>query len=198
MRACRPPRRNLACARSRPTNGEHLRMTHGGLPPEPVTSRNARWRSISPSPPDAGRRDGERRRGWFRFPFLQISPHSFLVGRDGTGVFTRCRPLARRPARQVGGASSGSGQECPRSNYPAWWFWKNLSCVPCRRGVAPTLVILNSAVQKPRMTRITRMGTGLVRDENLFRGHPPGEHPFHRNPFLIRVIREIRGSNCCF
>ena len=27
-----------------------------------------------------------------------------------------------------GGLSSGSGQECPRSNYPGWWFWRNLSC----------------------------------------------------------------------
>jgi len=57
---------------------------------------------------------------------------------------------------------------------------------------------LNPAVQKPRMTRITRMGKGFGMVENLFRGHPPGEHPFHRNPFFIRVIREVRGSNCCF
>ncbi len=48
------------------------------------------------------------------------------------------------------------------------------------------------------MTRMTRMGTGFVLVESLFRGHPPGEHPFHPNPFFIRVIREIRGSNCCF
>ena len=43
------------------------------------------------------------------------------------------------------------------------------------------------------------MGRGFVKVENLFRGHPPGEH-LHRNPFsfFIRVIREIRGSNCCF
>ena len=54
---------------------------------------------------------------------------------------------------------------------------------------------LNPAVQKPRMTR---MGTGFVMVENLFRGQPPGEHPWHRNPFFIRVIREIRGANCCF
>ena len=33
--------------------------------------------------------------------------------------------------------------------------------------------------------------------ENLFRGHPSGEHPLHLNPFFIREIREIRGSNCC-
>jgi hypothetical protein len=33
------------------------------------------------------------------------------------------------------------------------------------------------------------MGTGFVMVENLFRGHPPGEHPLHRNPFFIRVIR---------
>ena len=57
---------------------------------------------------------------------------------------------------------------------------------------------LNPAVPKPRMTRMTRMGTGFVMVENLFRGHPPGEHPLHRNPFFIRVIREIRGFNCCF
>jgi hypothetical protein len=25
---------------------------------------------------------------------------------------------------------------------------------------------------------------------NLFRGYLPGEHPWHRNPFFIRVIRE--------
>ena len=31
----------------------------------------------------------------------------------------------------------------------------------------------------------------------LSRGHPPGEHPSHRNPFFIREIREIRGSSCC-
>jgi len=30
--------------------------------------------------------------------------------------------------------------------------------------------------------------------ENLFRGHPPGVGPLHRNPFFIRVIRVIRGS----
>ena len=30
--------------------------------------------------------------------------------------------------------------------------------------------------------------------ENLFRGHPPGVHPLHPNPFFIRVIRVIRGS----
>ena len=41
------------------------------------------------------------------------------------------------------------------------------------------------------------MGTGFVMVENLFRGHPPGEHPLHRNPFFIREIREIRGSSCC-
>ena len=46
--------------------------------------------------------------------------------------------------------------------------------------------------------RMTRMGTGFVMVKNLFRGHPPGEHPGHRNPFFIRVIREIRGSNSCF
>ena len=42
------------------------------------------------------------------------------------------------------------------------------------------------------------MRTGLVMVENLFRSHPPGEHPLHRNPFFIRVVREIRGSNCFF
>ena len=30
------------------------------------------------------------------------------------------------------------------------------------------------------------MGKGFVMVENLFRGHPPGEHPWHRNPFFIR------------
>ena len=48
------------------------------------------------------------------------------------------------------------------------------------------------------MARITPMGTGFVRVHDLFRRHPPGEHSFHPNPFFIRVIREIRGSNCCF
>ena len=47
-------------------------------------------------------------------------------------------------------------------------------------------VNLNPAVQKPRITRMTRMGTGFVKAENPFRGHPPGEHPVHRNPFLWR------------
>ena len=37
------------------------------------------------------------------------------------------------------------------------------------------------------------MGKGFVKVENLFRRHPSGEHPWHRNPFFIRVIREIRG-----
>ena len=46
------------------------------------------------------------------------------------------------------------------------------------------------------MTRMTRMGTGFVMVENLFRGHSPSEPSWHRNSFLIRVIREIRGSNC--
>jgi hypothetical protein len=38
------------------------------------------------------------------------------------------------------------------------------------------------------------MGKGFDMVETRFRGHPPGEHPFHRSPFFIRVIREIRGS----
>jgi hypothetical protein len=41
---------------------------------------------------------------------------------------------------------------------------------------------LNPAVQKPRMTP---MGTGFVMVENLFRGHPPGEHSLPRNSFFI-------------
>ena len=44
---------------------------------------------------------------------------------------------------------------------------------------------------------MTRMGTGFVMVENRFRDHPPGERPLNRNPFFIRVIRAIRGSNCC-
>jgi hypothetical protein len=46
--------------------------------------------------------------------------------------------------------------------------------------------------------RMTRMGTRFIMGKNLFRGHPPGEHPLHRNPFFMRAIREIRGSTCCF
>jgi len=38
---------------------------------------------------------------------------------------------------------------------------------------------------------------GMKQAFGLSRGHPPGEHPWHRNPFFIREIREIRGSNCC-
>jgi hypothetical protein len=38
------------------------------------------------------------------------------------------------------------------------------------------------------MARITGMGTGFVMVVSLFRCHPPGEHPLHRNPFFIRVI----------
>ena len=45
------------------------------------------------------------------------------------------------------------------------------------------------------MAQITGMGKGFVRVQDLFRRDPPGEHSFHRNPFLIRVIRGIRGSN---
>ena len=45
---------------------------------------------------------------------------------------------------------------------------------------------------------MTRMGTGFVMGDCLFRGYPPGEHPWHRNPFFIRVIRDIRDSNCYF
>ena len=55
----------------------------------------------------------------------------------------------------------------------------------------------NPAVQKPRMARMTRMGTGFIMVENLFRDHAPGEDPWHRNPCFIRAIREIRDSNCC-
>ena len=36
---------------------------------------------------------------------------------------------------------------------------------------------------------------GMKQAFGLSRGHPPGEHPSHRNPFFIR---EIRGSNSCF
>jgi len=42
------------------------------------------------------------------------------------------------------------------------------------------------------------MGKGFVRVQDIFRPHPPGEHSIHRNPLFIRVIREIRGFNCCF
>ncbi|MEI8044728.1 MAG: hypothetical protein WCL11_25175, partial [Verrucomicrobiota bacterium] len=38
------------------------------------------------------------------------------------------------------------------------------------------------------MARITRMGTGFVMVVNLFRGHPPGEHPLHCNPFFKRHL----------
>ena len=38
---------------------------------------------------------------------------------------------------------------------------------------------------------------GMKQAFGLSRGHPPGEHPSHRNPFFIREIREIRGSSCC-
>jgi len=37
------------------------RQTGGLTHPGTVTSRNARWRSLSPSPPDAGRRRGTGR-----------------------------------------------------------------------------------------------------------------------------------------
>ena len=70
-------------------------LTHAGT----VTPRNARWRSLSPSPPDAGRRRGKGRGGAF--------------GLDS--------PLSSsRPISTWGeaGASSASGHECPRSNYP--------------------------------------------------------------------------------
>ena len=38
-----------------------------------------------------------------------------------------------------------------------------------------------------------RLGRGFVMVENLFRGQLPCGLPWHRNPFFIRVIREIRG-----
>ena len=41
-------------------------------------------------------------------------------------------------------------------------------------------MILNPAVQKPRMarmTRMTRMGTGFTMVESLLRGHPPVNTP---------------------
>ena len=58
--------------------------------------------------------------------------------------------------------------------------------------------ILNPAVEKPRMTRITRMITAFAKGGSLLRTHPPGEGVLQRNLFFIRVIREIRGSNCFF
>jgi len=53
---------------------------------------------------------------------------------------------------------------------------------------------------RTRNTRMTRMGKGFVMAENLFRGHPAGTATADRNPFsfIIREIREIRGSTCCF
>jgi hypothetical protein len=43
-----------------------------------------------------------------------------------------------------------------------------------------------------RLARMTRTGTSFVMLDSPL---PP---PFHRNPFLIRVIRAIHGSNCRF
>ncbi|MEI6392515.1 MAG: hypothetical protein WCT12_15590 [Verrucomicrobiota bacterium] len=40
-----------------------------------------------------------------------------------------------------------------------------------------------SASSETTDDRMTRMGTGFLMVENLFRGQPPGEHPLHRNPF---------------
>ncbi|MEI6781256.1 MAG: hypothetical protein WCQ21_10095, partial [Verrucomicrobiota bacterium] len=36
------------------------------------------------------------------------------------------------------------------------------------------------------------------RQSTLFFGERKSEHPWHGNLFLIRVIHEIRGSNCWF
>jgi hypothetical protein len=60
------------------------------------------------------------------------------------------------------------------------------------------LFILNPAVQKPRITRITRMITASAKGGSLLLAHPPGESSLQRNIFFIRVIREIRGPNCFF
>ncbi len=36
------------------------------------------------------------------------------------------------------------------------------------------------------------MGTGFVMVENLFRRHPPGEHPLHRNPiFILLSVKSV-------
>ena len=48
------------------------------------------------------------------------------------------------------------------------------------------------------MTRITRMITAFAKGGSLPRAHPPGEGSLQRNIFFIRVICEIRGSNCFF
>ncbi len=57
---------------------------------------------------------------------------------------------------------------------------------------------LNPEVQKPRISRMTRMGYHFVSGWNYWPLHLPGERPFCQNIFFIRAIREIRGSNCFF
>ena len=42
------------------------------------------------------------------------------------------------------------------------------------------------------------MITPFAEGGSLLRAHPPGEGSLQRNIFSIRVIREIRGSNCFF
>ena len=40
----------------------------------------------------------------------------------------RCRPIRLWPACDRASIPGTIGQECPRSNYPGWWFWGNLRC----------------------------------------------------------------------
>jgi len=54
----------------------------------------------------------------------------------------------------------------------------------------PRIARIARLARLARLARMPRTGTSFVMLDSPL---PP---PFHRNPFLIRVIREIRGSNC--
>ena len=57
---------------------------------------------------------------------------------------------------------------------------------------------LNPAVEKPRITRITRITNRFTNSGQFLRAHPQGENSLQRNLLCIREIREIRGFNCFF
>ena len=105
-------------------------------------SANARLRSISPSPPDAGRRRGPGRGGAFCWDSpLSSSPHSSLAGREGATVTSH--------VGAVQGLRGGSAADSPSSNGPrVRGTWAQPSdhygvygvCLRCAYGVSPMRV----------------------------------------------------------
>jgi putative glutamine amidotransferase len=73
----------------------------------------------------------------------------------------RCRPKRLWHACDRASIRSGRGQECRRSNYPGWWFGKNLRCAPSRTsprfllGNLSALLLQSADMTKPPLILIS-------------------------------------------